>query len=173
MTKTSKSQNKKAPLSTGLRLIVALKMVQGALLAGVGIGLLMLHSQAANERVIQWLANWQFDSDTLLVRRLLRAVLQKLGSTDAHHFILLGLAAFLYALVTFTEGLGLWTQAFWAEYFTVGISASFLPLELLEIAHHPKIGTIVLLLINIAVVVYLVNGLIAKRRNHSSQTAAS
>ena len=164
MAKTAKSQHNKAPLSIGTRLIVALKMVEGALWSALGVVLLMLHSRDADLRVMRWLARWQFDSDALLVRRLLNVVLEKLGSTDAHHFILLSLAAFLYAIVTFAEGLGLWTQAFWAEYFTIAITASFLPFELLEIVHHPKIGTILLLISNIAVVFYLVKRLMDKRQ---------
>lgn len=170
MAKTKQSQRDKAPLPIGMRLIVGLKMVEGALWSALGVVLLMLHSRAADERVMQWLAQWQFDSDALLVRRLLGLILQKLGSTDAHHFVLLGLAAFVYAIVTFAEGLGLWTRAFWAEYLTVAITASFLPLELLEIVHHPKIGTVLLLISNIVILCYLVNRLMSERRKNLSLT---
>jgi uncharacterized membrane protein (DUF2068 family) len=165
--KTPQSSRDKAPLSGGMRLIVGLKMAEGTLWAVLGVGLLMLHSRAADLRVMQWLENWQVDADALLVRRLLGLILQKLGSTDAHHFVLLGLAAFLYAIVTFIEGLGLWKRALWAEYLTIAISISFIPLEILEIVHHPKIGTVLLLISNVVIVCYLVNRLVVQRRENS------
>lgn len=142
-----------------MRVLVVLKMLQGALLLGVGAFFLRLYNPDADWRAMRWLANREIDSDTLLIRRLLGFALQKLYSTDAHHFVLLGLAALVYALVTFTEGIGLWKRQTWAEYFTVAVSASFLPLELWEIVHRPKSGTILLMLFNVVVVIYLVGRL--------------
>ena len=43
----------------------------------------------------------------------------------------------------------------WAEWFTVIITASLLPLEVYEIHRHPTIPKVVVLVINIAVVGYL------------------
>jgi uncharacterized membrane protein (DUF2068 family) len=44
----------------------------------------------------------------------------------------------------------------WAEYFTIIATSSFIPLEIYEIFHHANITKIVVLLINVAVVWYLV-----------------
>jgi uncharacterized membrane protein (DUF2068 family) len=67
----------------------------------------------------------------------------------------LGLGSFVYAALFLTEGIGLWMLKHWAEWFTVVITASLVPLEVWEIHRHPTIVKILVLLINIAVVAYL------------------
>lgn len=67
----------------------------------------------------------------------------------------LGVGSFVYAALFLTEGIGLWLLKRWAEWFTVGITASLVPLEVWEIHHHPTAVKILVLMINIAVVGYL------------------
>ncbi len=154
-----KTKGDKIAVAPSMKVLVAFKMLQGALLLGVGVFLLSLRSRAADLRVMQFLARWQLGSEPAFLRHWLGVILWKLGSTDPHRFALLGVVAFGYALVTLTEGVGLRAQKFWAEYLTVGVSASFVPLEIWEIAHHPKIGTLLLLASNLVIVAYLVNRL--------------
>jgi uncharacterized membrane protein (DUF2068 family) len=71
----------------------------------------------------------------------------------------LSVGTFLYSAVFLTEGIGLALSKRWAEYFTIITTASFLPLELYELFHHATIPKGVALLLNIAVVVYLVREL--------------
>jgi uncharacterized membrane protein (DUF2068 family) len=54
-----------------------------------------------------------------------------------------------------TEGTGLFLRKRWAEYFTIIATSSFIPLEIYEIVRRVTLGKIILLLINLAVVVYL------------------
>ena len=58
------------------------------------------------------------------------------------------------------EAVGLWWQKRWAEYLTLIATALFLPLEVYEIAHKLSPLKIIALIVNIAVVLYL---LFAKR----------
>jgi len=44
----------------------------------------------------------------------------------------------------------------WAEYFTVITTAALIPLELYELARHFSWAKIVVLLVNVAIVVYLI-----------------
>jgi uncharacterized membrane protein (DUF2068 family) len=55
-----------------------------------------------------------------------------------------------------TEGVGLALRKTWAEYLTIISTASLLPLEVYEIAKRADAARIVVLLANIAIVVYLV-----------------
>jgi len=55
-----------------------------------------------------------------------------------------------------TEGVGLAWRQRWAEYLTIVTTASLLPLEVYELAKHASIGKGLALVINLAVVVYLV-----------------
>jgi uncharacterized membrane protein (DUF2068 family) len=54
-----------------------------------------------------------------------------------------------------TEGLGLWFLKRWAEWFTVIITSSLVPVEVYEIHRHPSAVKVVVLAINVAVVGYL------------------
>lgn len=73
------------------------------------------------------------------------------------------MGAFLCAGLFATEGLGLWLGLRWAEYLTAIATASFLPLEVLGILHRLDLLRLGALVLNIAVVAYLVCRL---RRSH-------
>jgi uncharacterized membrane protein (DUF2068 family) len=63
--------------------------------------------------------------------------------------------SFVYAGLFLTEGLGLWFLKRWAEWFTVIITSSLVPVEVYEIHRHPSAVKVVVLAINVAVVGYL------------------
>ena len=73
---------------------------------------------------------------------------------------LIGLALAAYALLQGVEGVGLWMQRRWAEYLAVVSTSAFLPLEAYELAHRVTVLKIVAVIVNVAIVVYL---LFAKR----------
>ena len=73
---------------------------------------------------------------------------------------LVGAVLAVYALVEGVEAIGLWYQRRWAEYLTFLVTTSLLPLEVYELAHRLSPLKIVTLVINLAVVAYL---LVAKR----------
>jgi uncharacterized membrane protein (DUF2068 family) len=70
----------------------------------------------------------------------------------------LGIAA--YAALEGAEAIGLWLQKRWAEYLTFIATTLLLPIELYELAHRITPFKVVALIVNIAIVVYL---LFAKR----------
>ena len=85
--------------------------------------------------------------------------LDKLFSLEAA-LHLFGAAARAYALVEGVEAVGLWYAGRWAEYLTLIVTASFLPLEVYELAHTLSPSRSSRLIVNVAVVAYL---LFAKR----------
>ena len=76
----------------------------------------------------------------------------------------LSVATFVYAALFAVEGTALWLQKRWGEYLTLVITISFIPLEVYEIVEHTGIGKIITLVLNIAVVVYLVARIVQRRR---------
>jgi uncharacterized membrane protein (DUF2068 family) len=66
----------------------------------------------------------------------------------------------VYALIEGVEAYGLWYQRRWAEYLTLIVTTSLIPLELYELAHRLSPFKVVALIVNVAVVAYL---LVAKR----------
>ena len=63
--------------------------------------------------------------------------------------------SFIYAGLFLTEGIGLWLMKRWAEWFTIIITSSLVPVEIYELYRHPSATKILVLIINIAVVIYL------------------
>ncbi|HEX8744758.1 MAG TPA: DUF2127 domain-containing protein [Thermoleophilaceae bacterium] len=73
---------------------------------------------------------------------------------------LVGAAVLVYAVIEGVEAVGLWYQRRWAEYLTLVVTASLLPLEVYELIHKLSPFKVVALIVNLAIVAYL---LFAKR----------
>jgi uncharacterized membrane protein (DUF2068 family) len=71
-----------------------------------------------------------------------------------------GIVVLAYAVLEGAEGVGLWYQQRWAEYLTFIATTVLLPLEIYEISQRVSALKVITLVINVAVVVYL---LFAKR----------
>jgi uncharacterized membrane protein (DUF2068 family) len=67
----------------------------------------------------------------------------------------LAITALGYALLMGTEGIGLYLRKPWARWFTIIATSSLLPLEVYELVRQVTPLRIVILLANIAIVVYL------------------
>jgi len=67
----------------------------------------------------------------------------------------LAVTAFAYAALMGTEGLALHWRKPWARYFTIVATASLVPVEVYEIVRAVHVVRILVLLANLAVVVYL------------------
>ena len=147
--------------SRALWLIAAFKLVKGLGLLILAIGALkLLHKDVAAE-VEGWINLLRFDPQNHLIRKLLA----KIGMVDDRKLEELSIGTFFYSALLLTEGVGLALRQRWAEYVTIVTTASLLPLEIYEISRRVTTGRIVLLLINIAVVIYLV---IEVRRTRSA-----
>jgi uncharacterized membrane protein (DUF2068 family) len=147
------------PGSRGLLVIAAFKLLKALLLLAVGIGALkLLHKDIAAE-VAQWVNLFRVDPDNFFIHR----VLAKLSILDDRKLKHLSFGTFFYSGLLFTEGVGLAFRKRWAEYFTIIITTSLIPLELWELAKHVSPAKIGVLVINVAIVVYLI---LEVRRNH-------
>ena len=139
----------------GLRLIAAFKLLKGFALLAVGIGALKLLHQDVAGQVEHCINVFQVDPHNHFIHKLL----EKLSILDDRRLKELSAGTFIYAAVFFTEGIGLAFRKRWAEYFTIVTTASLLPIETYELAKHASPGKVFALLINLAVVAYLVREL--------------
>jgi uncharacterized membrane protein (DUF2068 family) len=138
--------------SQGLLLIAAFKLLKSAALIAVGIGALhLLHKDVATV-ADAWVNAFKADPHN----RYINWLLTKLANVDDRQLKELSIGTFFYAAVFLTEGTGLALRKRWAEYFTSITTASFLPLECYEIFKHATTAKVAALLINIAVLVYLI-----------------
>src|SRR4029077_1516887 len=128
------------------------KLIKGLGLLALAIGALsLLHKDVAAE-IAQWLDALRVDPHNHYIQMLL----EKLGMVDDRKLKALSVGTFFYSALFLTEGVGLALRKRWAEYLTIVSTGSLLPLEVFEIVKHSSAAKIVVLLANIAIVVYLV-----------------
>lgn len=136
----------------GLVLIAAYKLVGALLLFAVGVGALKLVNKDIDD--VMWhalievlrlnpesrLVNFIFDKAELLNDPLLKRI---------------GFYAFCYAGLGILESVGLYLEKVWGEFLTVAITASFLPFEVHELMRRLTWVRVGLLVVNCAVLIYL------------------
>ena len=71
------------------------------------------------------------------------------------HLIVLALIFLVLAAVEATEAVGLWWNMRWAEYLTFVVTTLFIPYEIYELVLRVSILKVVALVLNVAVVAYL------------------
>jgi len=138
--------------SRGLLLIAAFKLLKGLALLVVGIGAHTLIDKDLATVVEHWVNVFRVDPNN----HYLHALLERFTDLSPQRLKAVSFGTFFYAALLLTEGVGLALGKRWAEYFTIIATSSLIPLEIYEIFRHANITKVVLLLINVAVVWYLV-----------------
>lgn len=135
-----------------MRLIGGFKLVKATLLVALGLAALLgaAHETIEGaERAVEWLGF--FPGHAGVHRALVR--LDHVDDAKAAWF---GVAALAYAAVFTVEGVGLLLGKRWAEWMTVIVTTSFVPIEVYEMIEHFSGGKVVALALNVAIVIYLV-----------------
>ena len=146
----------------GLLLIAAFKLLKGVALIAIGIGAhKLLHKDVATV-VEQWVSVFRVDPHNHFIHLLLA----KLSILDDRRLEELSIGTFVYAGIFLIEGVGLTLRKRWAEYFTIITTSSLLPIEIYELTRRVSIGRTFALLINLAVVAYLIVELRRTRKSH-------
>ena len=135
-----------------IRLIAIFKLFKAALLIAVGVGAFRLMHHDIGDALQHWVETFKLDPGNHFVD----AALGKASNLDPRQVEHLGIGSFIYAALFLTEGTGLWLRKRWAEWLTVVITSSLVPLEIYEIHRHFTIAKVVVLILNIAIVGYLV-----------------
>jgi len=146
----------------GLLAIAIFKLVKGVLLLIVGIGALSLIHKDVADVAARLVDHFRVDPNNKYVHKLLA----KLGVMDARRLEEISAGTFFYSALLLTEGICLLLLNRWAEYFTVIVTASFIPLEIYELVKRVTFTRACLIAVNLAIVWYLVNRL-KRHENHS------
>jgi uncharacterized membrane protein (DUF2068 family) len=134
-----------------IRLIAMFKLLKAALLIGVGMGAFHLVHRDLASVLEHWVRMFGLDPGNRYVDR----ALQKSVDLTPDKIKSVGVVSFIYAGLFLTEGIGLWMVKRWAEWFSVIITTSLVPVEVYEIYRHPSVVKCFVLVVNIAVVGYL------------------
>jgi uncharacterized membrane protein (DUF2068 family) len=136
-----------------LRVVAAYKLIKALGLIIVAIAAFDL---VPSQRVVA-LADWIMQLPVHQGHPHVVALVDKLLGLGPRKFIAIGTVACIYASVFVVEGWGLWREKRWAEYLTVIVTASLIPLEVWEIFHHFTWLKIFALALNAAIVWYLIH----------------
>jgi uncharacterized membrane protein (DUF2068 family) len=142
--------NRKNPNT--LLAIAVFKLVKGVLLVAVGIGALKLLHKDVAQTVLHWVDVLRVDPDN----RFIHGVLSRAFSISPKQLKATSIGTFIYAGLLLTEGTGLLLRKRWAEYFTIITTGGLVPLELYELSRHVTAAKIGVLIVNVAIVAYLV-----------------
>lgn len=127
-------------------------MAKALALIAVGIGALKyLHKDLAAS-VLHWVDVLRVDPDN----RFIHPLLAKAFSVTPKQLKELSVGTFFYAALLLIEGTGLLLRKHWAEYFTIITTGALLPLEVYELAKHVTMAKVIVLVINAAIVWYLI-----------------
>ena len=152
MPRTAIKKSKKQESATGLILIGLFKLAKALALIAVGIGALKyLHKDLAAS-VAHWIEVLRVDPDN----RFIHPLLAKAFSVTPRQLKELSAGTFFYATLLGIEGIGLLLRKHWAEYFTIITTGALLPLEGYELARHVTATKVIVLLVNAAIVWYLI-----------------
>jgi uncharacterized membrane protein (DUF2068 family) len=134
-----------------LRMIALFKLLKTTVLIVVGLGALrLIHADIATV-LAHWVKSFGLDPGQPFVDHFL----QKATVLTPNTIRGIGVGSFIYAGLFLTEGIGLWLLKRWAEWFTIIMTSSLLPIELYEIHRHPTEWKVLLLVFNVAVVAFL------------------
>ena len=135
-----------------LRTIALYKMLKVLLLLAIAYGEVRLSDASLIAKLVTWASARPFGLEHKVVTQLLEWF-SGLSASRVHALRMVTLA---YAAIFAVEGVGLWMQKRWAEWLTVIITASLIPLEIWELLDRPNTGKALVLIANSAIVAYLV-----------------
>ncbi len=160
---TTEAQAARAPRFNVLRTIAVYKLVKVLLLVALALGEVRLRDASLTDKLLVWVSARPHGLEHDVVTHLIQW-LSGLTTSRMHTLRIVTLA---YAAVFATEGVGLWMQKRWAEWLTVIITASLIPLEVWEMIFRPSIGIGAVLVANSVIVIYLVWHVVRSRARHS------
>ncbi|MGC2477136.1 MAG: DUF2127 domain-containing protein [Candidatus Sulfotelmatobacter sp.] len=135
-----------------LRLIAIFKFLKAASLIALSVGVFRLMHQDLGERLARWIRAMRLDPGNRHVTMLLA----RASNLTPDQIKKLGLVGLIYAALFLVEGTGLWMQKRWGEWTTVVITGTLVPVEAYEIYGHASVMKVLVLMLNIAVVGYLI-----------------
>jgi len=138
--------------STLLRLIAVFKFLKSASLIALSVGVFRIMHQDIGLRLAHSIMAMRLDPGN----RHLGMLIARASNLSPEQVKKLGIVGLIYAGLFLVEGTGLWLQRRWGEWATVVITGLLVPVEVYELFRHPSVAKVGVLIVNVAVVVYLI-----------------
>src|SRR5262245_38148785 len=148
-----------------LKLIAVERTVRGLLLLAAGVYLLFHLHTDFGKKADSIIRAIELDPR----RHFLHRIVTYLHNLHASALRIVAIGALGYGALELVEGVGLWLDQLWAEYLTVAATSLLIPVEIYELVRHPTVWKAGGLAVNVAIVAYLVYGLMQRRSRHFAQ----
>jgi len=135
----------------GLRVIIIWKVVKGFLMLAIGITALALIKSDLHAIAVDIVGWFGLDPASPRISRFLA----KLVGVSPGRIGVIAAGALGVAALMFVEAWGLHRRRVWAEWLTVIVTASLIPVEIYHLVKHASVGKVATLVANVAIVVYL------------------
>ena len=144
----------------GLRIVALFEGAKGLLVLLTGFGLLSLIHKDLHLAAARLIGHLHLNPASHYPVIFLDAVNRV---TDLQLWFIAA-AALLYAAIRFIEAFGLWMQRPWAEWFGLLTGGMYIPAELYEVAHGTSWPKVTILVVNSAIVCYLLVVILKSRK---------
>jgi uncharacterized membrane protein (DUF2068 family) len=135
-----------------LRLIAVFKLTKAVFFTALGLGLLELYDPAFLASLYRLANELPYRAE----QHALRGAIAFLSGLSPTRIELLATGTFVYASLFIVEGYGLWRGRYWAEWLTVIATSSLIPFEVYELARHPTLNKVGVIVGNVLILGYLV-----------------
>jgi uncharacterized membrane protein (DUF2068 family) len=151
------------PTKTGVHVIAIFEVVKGVIGLVAAFGILSLINRDIADFAEDLVGLLHLNSEGRLAHQIVETI-TKLNPSNIRFFFI---AALLYSAVRFVEAYGLWMLRAWAEWFAIISGSLYIPIEIFEIYKKPTLVRVGILLVNIAVVWYLLS--FRKEQKHEEE----
>jgi uncharacterized membrane protein (DUF2068 family) len=135
-----------------LIIIGVFKILEGTFFVLLGLGVVRLLHRDIGDVLLRLAMSLRIDPES----RFVNLLLEQVQLLTPHKMRLISAGIFLKAGLDYLEGIGLALEKTWAEWLTIGLTASFLPWEIFEIVRHFTWVKVGITLLNLLVLLYLV-----------------
>lgn len=139
------------PYSRGLHVVALFEGAKGLLVLAVGFELLSFIHKDIHEAAVRLVEHLHFNPASHYPRIFLDLTERM---NDARLWSM-AVAAAMYSVVRMVEAVGLWLRKAWAEWFAVLTGGMYIPVEIFEVARRATWPRVTVLVVNLAVVSYL------------------
>jgi uncharacterized membrane protein (DUF2068 family) len=146
----------------GFRVIGFLKVASGLLAVVLGLVIVRFIRHDPGQSIERWSAHWGLDPHN----HFINLIISTLTGIDRTRLRAIQAGTIFYAILHLIEGIGLILERDWAGYLVVIATGSLVPFEIYEIVQKQSLPRIAVLIVNLAIVVYLV---IQLRKHHAAR----
>ncbi len=150
--KTAKAAVKQAPT---LYVIIAMKILKGLFFAALAMAAYVLSDNnlpADYQHLLQQLNHWTHLNPE---KRFWVEIADKVDTLTEAKMIRVALGTLIYGMFALVERVGLLFRVSWAGWLSIGESAFFIPIEVLELLHGFTWVVFIIMVLNIFMVWYL------------------